>query len=47
MLSDPQYWPQSDKGKAMKATMWIAIAGGVGSLICLVVGSVAVWRSRI
>lgn len=45
MLSDSNYWPQPAKGKAMKATMWIAIAGGVGSLFCLVVGSVAVWRS--
>ena len=45
MLSDPQYWPQPDKGKAMKATMWIAIAGGIGSLVSLVVGSIAVWRS--
>lgn len=47
MLSDSKYWPQPDKGKGMKVTMWIAITGGIGSLICLVVGSIAIWRTWI
>lgn len=30
MLSDPQYLAAADKGKAMKSTMWIGLAGAVG-----------------
>jgi hypothetical protein len=32
-------------GKGMWVTMWISIVGGIASLGCLVIGSVAVWRS--
>ncbi len=45
MLNDPKYWPVQKSGKGMIVTMWIAILGGLASVGCLVVGSIAVWRS--
>jgi len=45
MLHDPKYWHVQKPGKGMFVTMWIAMIGGLASLGCLLVGSIAVWRS--
>lgn len=47
MLTDSQYWPTRKSAKSLQVTMWLALAGGIASLGCLVIGSVAVWRSWI
>lgn len=45
MLSAREFWPKPERSRHMLATMWVAIACGVLSLVCLLGGTWAVWHS--
>lgn len=45
MPHDPQYQSAEMLGPRFQVTMWVAIVGGIMSLVFLVVGSVAIWLS--